>query len=219
MKKRSYIDSVHFWGRISCIMGIGVLISVPLAISLFYNVWPPISTIAKACASIVPLYWTTAVIEVISYIPMLGVGGSYLGFVTGNITNLKLPCSLNAMENAKVRATSEEGEVISTISIGVSSITTTIVIAVGVLCFGRFLPLITAEGSVVKPAFDQVLPALFGALGASYLKNHWKISIFPIVCGCLALIASPAMGIGILIVVTIVASIGGAFAMLKMKLV
>lgn len=217
--EKSYINSVHFWGRIFCWLALGVLLSVPLVFSLFYDAWPALDVVAKALASLLPLYWTTAIIEVITYIPMLGVGGSYLSFVTGNITNLKLPCALSAMENAKVRATSEEGEVISTIAIGVSSIVTTVIIAVGVLCFGGFIPLLTAEGSAIAPAFQQVLPALFGALGASYIKKHWKTSILPIVIGCIALIFQPTMGIGILIVVTIVTAIAGAFAMVKMRII
>ena len=217
--KKTYMDSVHFWGRIWCWLALAVLLCVPLSISIHFDAWPDFKLVMTAFASVAIIYWPTSIIEVITYIPMLGAGGSYLSFITGNITNLKLPCGLNAMENAKVRATSEEGEVISTIAIGVSAITTTLVIAIGVLCFGPVLPKITADDSILKPAFEQVLPALFGALGASYLKKHWKISIFPILIGCLALLINSTMGIGILIVVTIVASVGGAFAMLKLKLV
>ena len=44
----------------------------------------------------------------------------YLSFVTGNISNLKLPCALAALEQAGLKANSEEGEVVSTIAIAVS---------------------------------------------------------------------------------------------------
>jgi hypothetical protein len=161
------------------------------------------------------LYWVTAVIEVITYVPTLGAGGTYLSFVTGNITNLKLPVGLAAMENAKVRANTEEGEVISTIAIGVSSITTTVIIAVGVLAFSPVLPLITAEGSAFKPAFEWVLPALFGALGASYFAKHWKLVPLPVIVGVIVLIFSPTMGVGTLMFVTIVAAVLGAFGLYK----
>ncbi|MFR4009250.1 MAG: hypothetical protein ACLT0Y_08275 [Christensenellales bacterium] len=58
-----------------------------------------------------PIFWTVGTIEVFTYAPMLGAGGSYLGFVTGNLTNLKVPCALNAMRSAGVEPGSEEGEV------------------------------------------------------------------------------------------------------------
>ena len=217
--KKTYMDKVHIWGRIWVFAAIVVLMSVPLAISIHYDAWPEAKTVLKALLSVALIYWTSAIIEVITYTPMLGAGGTYLSFITGNITNLKLPCSLNAMENAKVRANSEEGEVISTIAIGVSSIVTTVVIAIGVLCFTPILPKITAEGSVFKAAFDQVLPALFGALAASYFRKHWKISIFPILVVCLVLVFAPELGVGTLIFITIIASVGGAFAMVKLNII
>ena len=118
-KQKDYFDSVHIWGRVWSIGALLVLFSLPVSISLYYNAWPEASFVFEALLKLVPLYWVTSIIEVITFTPMLGAGGAYLSFVTGNITNLKLPCALNAMEQAKVKANSEEGEVISTISIAV----------------------------------------------------------------------------------------------------
>ena len=83
----------------------------------------------KGLASIA-FFFVTGIVEVVAYSPMLGAGGTYLSFVTGNIMNLKMPCAINAMENAKVKANTEEGEVITTIAISASIIVTTIVIAI-----------------------------------------------------------------------------------------
>ena len=177
------------------------------------------SLMMKAFVKVVPLYWGTSVIEVLTFTPMLGAGGTYLGFVTGNIANLKLPCGLNAMENAGVRANSEEGEVISTLSIGTSAITTTVIIAVGVLLFTPFLGKLTDPASSFSPAFTYILPALFGALGAGYFRKHWKISIFPILVGVAVLLISPTLGVSTLMFATLIASIGGALLMIKLKLV
>ena len=150
---------------------------------------------------------------------MLGAGGTYLSFVTGNITNLKLPCALSALDRSGYKATSEEGEVISTIAIAASAITTTLVIAVGVLAFGPSIMKITAPGSVLAPAFNYVIPALFGALGASYFTKHWKISIFPILVGVLVYLFAPTMAVGTMIFITIIAAIAGALVMLKLKII
>ena len=114
------------------------------------------------------------------------------------------------MESAGVRPNTDEGEVISTIAVGVSSITTTVIIAVGVLAFSPVLPLITADGSAFKPAFEQVLPALFGALGASYFVKHWRLAFAPIITGVVVLVFAPTLPAGTLMFITIVASVLGA---------
>ena len=215
--QKNYFDRVHRWGILWNIGALLMLLSIPVAISMYFGVWPELSVLWSVLSKLMLLYWVTAVIEVITYVPMLGAGGTYLSFVTGNITNLKLPVGLAAMENANVRANTEEGEVISTIAIGVSSITTTVIIAVGVLAFSPVLPLITAEGSVFKPAFEWVLPALFGALGASYFAKHWKLVPLPVIVGVIVLIFSPTMGVGTLMFVTIVAAVAGAFGLYKAK--
>ncbi len=212
-----YMNRVHTWGRIWTVGALLTLLCVPVSICVHFNAWPELKLVLKALGTVIPIYWITAVIEVLTFTPMLGAGGTYLSFVTGNISNLKLPCGLNAMENAGVKANSEEGEVISTISIGASAITTTVIIAAGVLLFAPFLGRLTAPDSVTSPAFIYILPALFGALGAGYFRKHWKISIFPIVIGVVVLLFAPTLAVGTLIFITIVAAIGGALIMLKVQ--
>lgn len=217
MKNKTYVDKIHAWGSIWSISAIAVLYAVPLIFSIYYNAFPQLNMLFKALLAVVPIYWGTAIVEVITYTPMLGAGATYLSFVTGNITNLKLPCAMNAMERENVKPNSEEGEVISTISIGASAITTTIIIAIGVLLFAPVLPKITGEGSLLKPAFEYVIPALFGALGASYFAKYWRLAILPIAVGVLIYVVSPALPVGTMIFITIVVSILGALGMYKLK--
>ena len=217
-KQKDYFDSVHIWGRVWSIGALLVLFSLPISISVYYNSWPEANFVFEALLKLVPLYWVTSIIEVITFTPMLGAGGAYLSFVTGNITNLKLPCALNAMEQAKVKSNSEEGEIISTIAVGASAITTTLIIAVGVILFSPVLDDLR-NSETLKPAFSYVSAALFGALGASYLKKHWKISIFPVLVGIIILLIMPTFGVSTLLFVTIVAAVVGALVMSKLKIV
>ena len=131
--------------------------------------------------------------------PMLGTGGSYLGFVTGNLTNLKVPCALNAMEAAKVRPGSEEGEVISTIAIASSSIVTTLVIALGVFGLGFLRPVL--ESPALKPAFDNILPALFGALGVVFISKNPKLAAAPLAFMVVLFLLAPGLSssVGVLV--------------------
>ena len=96
-----------------------------------------------------PIFWTVGLIEVLTFVPMLGTASSYLAFVTGNLTNLKVPAALTAMENAGTKPGTDEGEVISTIAVATSSIVTTAVIALGVALLVPLTPLL--ENPAIKP--------------------------------------------------------------------
>ena len=194
--QKDYFDKVHKWGILWNIGALLTLICIPVAICSYLGAWPEIDALLSIMPKLMGLYWLTAIVEVITYVPLLGPGGAYLSFVTGNITNLKLPCGLKAMEQAKVRANTEEGEVISTIAISISAITTTVIIAVGVLAFGATGSLQLLTEGTLAPAFEYVLPALFGALGVVYISKNWKIAIVPVVLMLILFIAIPALNAG-----------------------
>ncbi|SCY81723.1 hypothetical protein [Alkaliphilus peptidifermentans] len=179
MKKVNYEEAVHVYGRIWMLSAFVMMLMIPTSIGVYYGAWPELSGVVKGLLGVAPIFWTVAVIEIITYTPMLGSGGSYLGFVTGNLTNLKVPCALYAMENAKVKQGTLEGEVISTIAIATSSIVTTIIIAVGVLMLTPLTPILNSD--FLKPAFDNILPALFGGLAVVYVSKNWKIAMAPLI--------------------------------------
>ena len=156
------------------------------------------------------MYWLVGIIEVLTYVPMLGTGGTYLGFVTGNLTNLKVPCALNAMQAAKVKAGTEEGEVISTIAIASSSIVTVVVIAIGV--FGLRLLEPVLESPVLKPAFDNILPSLFGALGVVFVSKNPKIAAAPMLFMVVLFLLVPSLSssVSVLVPVGALIAIGAA---------
>ena len=190
----TYMDSVHRDGTIWNISMMILLIMFPIAVCIIFQAVPDWRGVIEGLIATAPMYWAVGVVEVITFIPMLGAGGSYLSFVTGNISNLKLPCAINALENAKVDAKSEEGELVSTIAIAVSSIVTTIIIALGVLLIVPLSPIL--ENPVLEPAFAQMLPALFGALGVALISKNWKIAIAPIALMLVLFIFVPALDSG-----------------------
>ena len=214
----SYRDSVHKMGRVWILSALAMLLAVPAAICIYYNAWPPVSGVLKGLLSIVPIFWTVGVIEVFTYVPMLGTGGSYLGFVTGNLANLKVPCALNSMDRAGVQPGTEEGEVVSTIAIATSSIVTTLIIALGVLLLSQIAPVL--ESPVLKPAFENILPALFGALGVVFVSKDWKIAIAPLTVMVALFLLVPSLGsaVGILVPVGALIAIGVARILYKKNL-
>ena len=181
-----------------------------------FSVNHPLLFLLAGLVATAPMYWAVGVVETITFVPMLGAGGSYLGFVTGNISNLKLPCALNALEQNGVSATSEEGEVVSTIAIAVSSIVTTVIIVVGVILIVPLSPILQAP--VLEPAFAQMLPALFGALGVAFVSKNWKISVAPILLMLVLFIFVPALDsgtVGIMVPVSALFTIGMSRLMYK----
>ena len=211
MKKKnlSYIDSVH---RDGAIWNIGVMILLmmfPVSVGLIFGAAPDWKALFVGLLATAPMYWAVGIIETITYVPMLGAGGSYLSFVTGNISNLKLPCAINALEQNEVSASSEEGEIISTVAIAVSSIVTTIIIIIGVILIVPLTPIL--EAPVLEPAFAQMLPALFGGLGVAFVSKNWKIAIAPVLLMLVLFIFVPALNagtVGIMVPVSVLFTIG-----------
>ena len=219
MKKQlSYIDSVHRDGRIWNLSMVVILALFPVAVSLLFSAPIDWRGFALGMLSTAPMYWAVGVIETFTYVPMLGAGGSYLAFVTGNITNLKAPAALNALELAEADVKTEEGEVVATVAIAVSSIVTTLIIVLGVVLITPLTPVLNSPA--LAPAFDQILPALFGGLGVVYIARNWKIAVAPVALMLILFIAIPGLGsvVGILVPVGVLVALGVSRILYKKNL-
>ena len=215
-KNLSYIDTVHRDGTIWNLSIMVLLLLFPVLVMIIFNTMPDWKGVGVGLLSAGTMYWAVGIVEVITFIPMLGAGGSYLSFVTGNISNLKLPCAINALENAEADPKTEEGEIISTIAIAVSSIVTTVIVAVGVALIVPLNPIISSP--VLTPAFEQLLPALFGALGVALISKSWKIAVAPILLMLILFIFVPSLNegsVGIMVPVGVVFTIFTARIMYK----
>ncbi|HOQ76003.1 MAG TPA: hypothetical protein PK369_05470 [Thermoclostridium sp.] len=219
MAGNSYEERTHYLGKIWIWTAVIVFLLVPVSICIYYNAWPPFMSVLKGLLGVAPIYWTVGVIEVITFTPMLGTGGTYLAFVTGNLTNLKVPCAINAMEINDVKSGTEEGDIVSTIAVATSSIVTTLIIAVGVILLGTLTPILNSP--TLKPAFDNILPALFGALGLVYISKNWKLAVTPMVFMAVLFIAVPSLSgsVGVLVPVGAIISIAVARLLYKKNMI
>lgn len=220
MRKPSmYNERIHTWGRVSLALAIISFASYPLLASIFFGVWPNGRLIIQGLLAVAPIYWTVGAIEAFTFGPMLGSGGAYLGFVTGNLTAMKVPAALRAMQIAEVEPNTEEGEVISTISIAVSSIVTTLILILGMLLLNILSPVL--ESPSLAPAFANILPALFGALAIVFLAKNWKIAIAPIVLMLFVFLIQPSLAsmVSILIPISAAFTIGVTRLLYKKNLV
>lgn len=211
----NYMKKTDWYGKIWIWSAAVIVMMVPVIICLKYNAWPEATAVLKGLLGVAPIYWTVGVIEVITYTPMLGTGGTYLAFVTGNLTSLKAPSALSAMENAEVKPGSEEGEVISTIAIATCSIVTTIIIVIGVCALTVIAPILNSP--VLVPAFDNILPALFGGLAVVYVSKNWKLALAPLIFMVVLFLAVPSLAgsVGVLVPVGVLIALGAARVMYK----
>lgn len=205
-----YSRKTDLYGKIWIWTAVVVVLMVPVAVCLYYDAWPDGAAVLKGLLGVAPIYWTVGVIEVITYTPMLGTGGTYLAFVTGNLTSIKAPSALNAMENAQVKPGTEEGEIISTIAIATSSIVTTLVIVAGVIGLSALAPILSSEA--LAPAFDNILPALFGGLAVVYVSKNWKIAIAPLIFMVVLFLGIPSLAgsVGVLVPVGVLVALAAA---------
>lgn len=182
---------LHLIGKVMLILAVIMLMAVPFIVGAVNGVKPDMGAFVSGLVKIGIIYIPTAIVEFLIYTPMLGVGGSYLSFLTGNLTNMKIPCAMNARDIAQTEVGTPENEIISTLSVAVSAITTTLVIVVGVVLLVPLQPVLQSE--TLLPAFNNVVPALFGALGLKYFIKSPKIAVIPLIAICLLCIFVPSM--------------------------
>ena len=183
-------NSLHRMGKMLLLISMILLLSVPFVIGMINGVAPEIGGFLSGMAKVGIVYIPVAIVEFLVYTPMLGVGGSYISFLTGNVTNMKIPCAMNARDMAGTTVGTPENEIISTISTATSAIVTTLVIVVGVLLLVPLQPVLQNEA--LLPAFNNVVPALFGALGLKYFAKSPKIAVMPLGIMALLCIFVPA---------------------------
>ena len=187
---KEFNDGMHRLGRITLIVMTALLVSVPFLYGTFNHVSVDRVSFLTGLAKVGLIYYPVSIIEFLVYTPMLGVGGSYLSFMTGNVTNMRIPCVMNAKDIAGTEAGTPEHEIISTIAVATSAIVTTLVIVAGVICMVPLQPVLQNE--ILLPAFNNVVPALFGALGLKYFAKSPQIAIIPLLLVSLLCIFVPA---------------------------
>lgn len=178
MEKREayerYLNATHSLGRILTAVVLVMLLAAPFAIGLYLHAMPNLSAAVKAFLGVGLVYLVSGIVEYLIYVPMLGSGGSYLAFITGNLINMKVPCAINARDIVGVKSGTPENEIVATLSIATSSLVTILVLAAGVVLMIPLQPIL--QSPVLQPAFDNVVPALFGAMACRYYSQNRTVA-------------------------------------------
>ncbi|MDR1773953.1 MAG: hypothetical protein LBR30_03650 [Clostridioides sp.] len=169
-----YEKSIHRIGRISCVIAISFMVGIPIVLGIYYKCMPPLSLIVSSGSGLFFTFLPVTISEVLSYAPLLG-SGSYITFITGNVTNLKIPVAINALSIAQEEQATEKGDAIVTIGVCASSIITMLVIFIGVILLVPLHPLLTS--TIVTKATKYMVPALLGSLVISSFVSRGKTVI------------------------------------------
>ncbi|MBR3271793.1 MAG: hypothetical protein IKI59_07685 [Clostridia bacterium] len=180
----SYLNTTHTLGRILTAAVLVLLLAAPFVIGVYLGALPNIPAAMKAFVGVGLVYLISGIVEYLIYVPMLGAGGSYLAFITGNLINMKIPCAINARDIVGVKSGTPENEIIATLSIATSSLVTIVVLALGVLLMIPLQPIL--QSPTLQPAFENVVPALFGAMACKYYRSNRVVTL--IVLGVMSLL-------------------------------
>ena len=186
-----YLRATHRLGRIATILTLAMLLGAPFVIGAYLGAMPDLGAFARGFMSIGVVYLVSCVAEYLIYVPMLGAGGTYLAFITGNLINMKIPCAVNARDIVGAKSGTAENEIISTLSIATSSQVTIVVLPLGVMLLIPLQPLL--QSPALQPAFDNVVPALFGAMACKYYRGNLKIAAAPLLIMSLLFILVPSL--------------------------
>ena len=186
-----YNERTHLFGRLACIITLVMLIGAPFVMGLYLGAMPDLGAVARGFLACGLVWAVSCVAEYLVYTPMLGAGGGYLAFITGNLINMKIPCAMNARDMVDAKTGTPENEIISTLSIATSSLVTILVLAAGVVALIPLQPVLQAPA--LQPAFDNVVPALFGAMAYKYYRGNMKIAVLPLLVMALLFILVPSL--------------------------
>ncbi len=186
-----YLNTTHRLGRIFTVAVLLMLLAAPFVIGTFLGAMPNLPAAMKAFLGVGLVYLISGIVEYLIYVPMLGAGGSYLAFITGNLINMKIPCAINARDIVGVKSGTPENEIIATLSIATSSLVTILVLAAGVILMIPLQPVL--QSPTLQPAFDNVVPALFGAMACKYYRMNRPVALVTLAFMTLLFVFVPSL--------------------------
>ena len=181
-----YLPKMHRIGKIIGVLAVLASFMPALTLGVVYGLWPDMAALGTAAVSAIASFGVLWFVEPLSYYPVVGPVGTYMAFVSGNISNMRIPCASMAQISAEVEPGSDKGSVIATIGMGVSIVINTLVLTVGVIAGSSILSMLPAS---VVGALNYLLPALFGALLVQFGMKNKSHTVLMLVIGILLNIA------------------------------
>jgi len=209
----AFNSHIHKVGRISTAIILTLFISIPLGITLYSGVEVNYGLILSSTLPLAIMMGVAGAVEKMSMTPIMGPGAVYVSSSTGNVSNMKFPAAINAMNIAGFEQGSEKGEAVALIAVCASALVTTFIVFLGIIFLAPLVEPLLAN-PYVTPAFNNMFPALLGAMATPFIVKSPKLAVTPIIASCIAAYvmgAKFAMYKGFLLPVFILLSVGAAY--------
>ena len=185
--QREYFPAAHRIGLITSLLHVAIFFLPPVYLMVFYRLparWAPILQGAASAWSFSVPFWF---IEPVSYFLVLGICGTYISFLAGNISNFRLPVSAVAQEVARVQQGSHESEVISALAITATQVMITVSALTGALFVSVIVGALPAP---VVAAFDWLLPSIWGAIVVQFGLRNWRYAVVAVIVSIIVVVYS-----------------------------
>lgn len=169
-----YMPKQHKIGKLTGWTGLVICFAPALVLGFLYHLWPNPAALVTASIAALSSFLIIQIVEPISYYPLVGPVGTYMAFLSGNISNMRIPCASMAQISAGVEPGSHKGSIIAAIGMGISVIINITVLTLGVIAGSSILAMLP---ETVISALNYVLPALFGALFIQFAVKQKKLSV------------------------------------------
>ena len=187
MKERSFHDRIHTIGRLTVICALVSFMAVPFVLAMVNHIPMNIPQILQNAFPILLTFSISGICENLSFMPIIGSGALYMACVTGNVSNMKVPAAVNAMEVAGYTAGSDRADVVAIIAVAASTFVTTAIVFLGMLFLAPLFEPIY-NNAFLQPAFQNMVPALMGALLFPFILKAPKQAIIPIALPIIAIL-------------------------------
>lgn len=215
--KDTFNEEVHRVGRISTAIVIALFVAIPLGVTIYTGIEVDMGLILTGTVPLAVMMGVAGAVEKMSMTPIMGPAAVYVSSSTGNVSNMKFPAAINAMNVAGYDQGSEKGEAVALIAVCSSALVTTVIVLMGVIFLAPLVqPLLS--NPFVKPAFSNMFPALMGAMATPFVVKSPKLAVTPILAGCIAayvLGSKFAIYRGLLLPVFILLSVAVAYVIYK----
>ncbi len=177
----NYQSWVHRFGIVSSLILLIAMTAFPIVASAIYGLWPDLGQLWPGFIAVILFmapFWPA---ETIGYMSVMGPGALYMSYITGNVTNLRMPATVGTINSLGIKPNTDECHTLAIIACGASVITTVAVIAIGVVVAAPLEPVLNLPA--IQPAFNYVVPALFGGLVAQTIlkgKKQFLLYLIPL---------------------------------------
>lgn len=180
-----------------------------------HGVSPSFQEAMTAWGMIAAIYGAFYIVEPLSYYPILGLTGTYISFLSGNIGNLRVPCAAVAQEAVGTEPGTPESEIVATLGLAGSVVTNLFFVSLAAFAGAAILGMLPPSIQNAFKAFT--VPAIFGAMMGQFGAKAPILVVFCIGIPMFLLYVAPLIGLGFLAApwIVIAASVFGTIAIAR----